>query len=185
MNNFLKFLLFCIFFTQSAKAFQEDTAVKYLINKNVEKPKTNLNYNYQSTNAIPIKLKITQKAKDKHLTEGQVLEFRVFEDVLQNNKTLLKKDEFVKARVETLITNGMNGIPASIVLGDFKVPNLEQNKISQKYEHFGLDLSLFVFPLKWALTPIPPTGSLTNFIKGGRATLSENKTITIYYYPEW
>lgn len=185
MNNFLKILFLCFLLSTPVFALQEDTAAKYLIDKNAKKPAQNLNYNYQSLVSIPIKLKITKKAKDKHLTEGQVLEFKVLEDVVYGNNTLIKQDEPVTARVETLISNGMNGIPASIVLGNFSVPNLEQDKISQKYEYFGLDLSLLVFPLKWALTPIPPTGSLTNFIKGGRASLSDKKIITIYYYPEW
>ena len=185
MNNLIRLILISVFLCASSFAYEEDATAKLLIDKNEKKPAQNLNYNYQSLVSIPIKLKITKKAKDKQLTEGQILEFKVQENVSYNNKILLKKDEIINARVETLIANGMNGIPASIVFGDFRAPNLPQNKISQKYEHFGLDLSLFVFPLKWALTPLPPTGSLTNFIKGGRATLSENKTITIYYYPEW
>ena len=185
MNNFICLILILFLLCAPSFAYQEDTTAKLLIGKNTQKPVQNLNYDYQSLVSVPIELKIVQKAKDKHLTEGQILEFKVQEDVLYNNKILLKKDEIVTARVETLIANGMNGIPASIVLGGFRVPNLESSKVSQKYEHFGLDLSLFVFPLKWALTPLPPTGSLTNFIKGGRATLGENKTITIFYYPEW
>ena len=53
------------------------------------------------------------------------------------------------------------------------------------YEVFGQDRSLIVFPLKWALTILPPTGSLTNFIKGGHAKVKTNKTITLYYHPNW
>ena len=72
-------------------------------------------------------------------------------------------------------------------IGDFiiRINNIKKGQLSQSFEIFGQDRSLFVFPLKWALTPLPPTGSLTNFIKGGHAKLSENKTITIYFYPEW
>lgn len=79
----------------------------------------------------------------------------------------------------------MNGIPASIIFGDFKFENIDKNKIDYTYERFGQDRSLWVFPLKWALTILPPTGSLTNFIKGGHARLKTNKVIQLNYYPEW
>ena len=42
-----------------------------------------------------------------------------------------------------------------------------------------------VFPIKWALTPIPGVGSLTNFILGGNASITEDDTVTVYYYPDW
>ena len=79
----------------------------------------------------------------------------------------------------------MNGIPASIIVGNFEVENIPKGQISDSFEIRGQDRSLWVYPLKWALTILPPTGSLTNFIKGGHAKLKENKTIQIYYYPEW
>lgn len=79
----------------------------------------------------------------------------------------------------------MNGIPASFILGDFKFANVPAGKISDTYEVRGHDRSLWVFPLKWALTPIPPTGSATNFIKGGHAKLKTADTIRIYYHPGW
>ena len=42
-----------------------------------------------------------------------------------------------------------------------------------------------VYPIKWALTPIPGVGSLTNFILGGNAKITPKDKIIIYYYPEW
>ena len=39
--------------------------------------------------------------------------------------------------------------------------------------------------MKWALTILPPSGSLTNFIKGGHAKLKTNEVIELYYYPDW
>ena len=79
----------------------------------------------------------------------------------------------------------MNGIPASIIFNIFDIEGINKNSLSDSYEASGQKRSLLVFPLKWALTPIPPTGSLTNFIKGGHARLKIKKPIVIYYYPEW
>ena len=79
----------------------------------------------------------------------------------------------------------MNGIPASVILGDFEMENISKGQFSNSIEVFGQDRSLIVFPLKWALTILPPSGSLTNFIMGGHVKIKEKKILTVYYYPEW
>ena len=117
--------------------------------------------------------------------EGQTIKFYTKTNLLYKNNVIIPKRTEVLADVKTIITSGMNGIPASIIFGNIRINNIKKGQLSQSFEIFGQDRSLFVFPLKWALTPLPPTGSLTNFIKGGHAKLSENKTITIYFYPEW
>ena len=122
---------------------------------------------------------------EKDIVEGQTVIFRVKNNVYQNGKKIIKKNDLVHSRVETIIKSGMNGIPASIIFGDFQFENLDSANFSDTYEKYGQDRSLWVFPLKWALTPLPPTGSLTNFIKGGHAKLKEKEEITIYYHPNW
>lgn len=89
------------------------------------------------------------------------------------------------ARVETVATQGMNGIPAMIILDRFEIPGLDSAKMKSSYIKKGLNLTYIVLPVKWALTILPPTGSLTNFIVGGPAKVSPKKDVTIYYYPEW
>ena len=106
-------------------------------------------------------------------------------DVYYKGHKILKKGDPVYAKVSTILKSGMNGIPASIIFSDFKFENLQSAKFTDTYEKFGMDRSLWVFPLKWALTPLPPTGSLTNFIKGGHAKLRTNEIFEIYYHPEW
>ncbi|MGN1153852.1 MAG: hypothetical protein ACI4S3_07465, partial [Candidatus Gastranaerophilaceae bacterium] len=106
-------------------------------------------------------------------------------DVIYNDVVKIKAGTPVQAKVETIISSGMNGIPASIILGDFQIPNISQAQLDDSYEIIGQDRSLIVFPLKWALTILPPTGSLTNFIKGGHARLGTNKIIKLYYHPNW
>jgi len=150
------------------------------------KPVIHTKYDYTETNKIAIKLAITQNVKsEKELSEGQILNFVIKEDVFLDDKIVIHKDTPVTARVETLIKNGMNGIPATIILGDFKIQDIKKGQLTEFYEIEGQDRSIIVFPLKWALTILPPSGSLTNFIKGGHAKIKTKKPITIYYHPDW
>ena len=160
-----------------------DTTLK---DKNLQKPPVNTHYNYASTRRIPIRLAIIADIKsEKDITEGQTVVFRALNDIWHNRQPILKKDDLVQAKVETIIKSGMNGIPASIIFGDFKFDNIESSRVLDEYEKFGQDRSLWVYPMKWALTILPPSGSLTNFIKGGHAKLKTNEVIELYYYPDW
>ena len=189
MNKFLFILLIMMFFGAPSFAqdlVQDDFIVQVLSEKEITKPETNLNYNYEDLTRIRIPITIKKSIKSENdLYEGQILEFQALKTIRRRGVTIVERGQTITARVETLITNGMNGIPASIVLGDFNIEGLDKNKLTPRYEKFGMDLSLFVFPLKWALTFLPPTGSLTNFILGGHASIRKNKKIDLYYYPNW
>lgn len=191
MNKILFSIFVSVSISLSSFAYAEtlmkdnlvDTTLK---NKTLEKPEPHLKYNYQDTTQIPVKMSIINDiASEADVYEGQTIKFRVKSNVIHNGQIVIKKDTVVPARVETIIVSGMNGIPASVIVGSFKFENIPSGQITNTYEFFGQDRSLWVFPLKWALTPLPPTGSLTNFIKGGHAKLDRDDTITIYYYPNW
>lgn len=184
MNRLIYLVICCLFINLSSFAYYEDEFVnKSFMNEKLCKPVVYDNYDYQKTNKIKVKLKITESINSENdLYEGQILKFKIAENVYFDNNLIFKKDDICYARVETVISNGMNGIPASIIIGNFKINGIDVSKISVEYEKFGADLSLLVFPIKWALTPFPPTGSLTNFIKGGHAKFKENQCISIYYY---
>ena len=79
----------------------------------------------------------------------------------------------------------MNGFPAEIIVDDFEIPGIKSTQMQSTYIKKGQNRCFWVYPLKWALTPIPFVGSLTNFIKGGHARIKTKDIITIYYYPEW
>lgn len=183
------FLILVLLFLSFGKSFAltEDELVKTtLSNKNIEKPYTNLDYNYEDTDTVDVKLSVLEDIKnEKYLHEGQIIKFQVVRDVKYQNEIVIKHGTIATARVETIIANGMNGIPASVVLGDFDVEGVPWSKLTSTYEEFGLDLSLMVYPLKWALTILPPTGTLTNFIKGGHVKLKSKNVITIKYHPNW
>ena len=186
MNRFLVLILFFYFIVQPAYSIQDRFVNSSLNLEEIETPVPVTEYNYNDTTMIPVYLRITKKiSSENNVFEGESIAFLVDSDVIYNDVVKIKAGTLVQAKVETVISSGMNGIPASIILGDFQIPNISQTQIDDSYEIIGQDRSLIVFPLKWALTILPPTGSLTNFIKGGHARLGTNKIIKLYYHPNW
>lgn len=184
--NKIKFLLLMLLISCSCSAEIINDEVADRLPRQVEQTKKYTNYNFESTIKLPIKIRIVERIKSENdILEGDILKFKVYKDVNYDSKIIIPKDRLVEARVKTIITPGMNGIPASIILDDFKVEGVSKGQFASNIEVFGQDRSLIVFPLKWALTILPPSGSLTNFIMGGHAKIKEKKTLTLYYYPEW
>lgn len=173
--------------TSASAIIRDEVIEESLKDKTLEQPITNLNYNYESTEKVPIKLNILKQisTKKKDLYDGQIINFKVKEDVYYNNQLIVKKGTIATAEIETIIERGMNGLPATIILDDFKINNIPQEKLKCTIIHKGLNLALLVYPIKWILTPIPGAGTCTNLIVGGHAKISKRKTLTIYYYPQW
>ena len=145
-----------------------------------------LEYDYSSTKSIPIRLCVLSDINSEdELIEGSEISFRVIETVFSGNKKILSKGDIVTGKVETLITPGMNGFPAEIILDGINIPDIKPSQIQSTYISKGQNRCFWVYPLKWALTPIPFVGSLTNLIMGGHAKIKTDDIITIYYYPEW
>lgn len=183
-----KFLVFLTFFLSISFCFA-DTMVDEVAMKLPTypiKPKVYTDYNFESTVKIPVNLKILEEIRSEtDIYEGQIIKFKVARDVIYKDKVVIYRGTIVPAKVSVIITSGMNGIPASVIFRDFEIEGITNGQFTDSYEVFGQDRSLIVFPLKWALTPIPPTGTLTNFIKGGHVKVKKKKNITLYYYPEW
>lgn len=147
---------------------------------------TVLPYNYLNTTSIPIYVAITKEISTKDgIIEGSEADFRIIKDVVHNNKTILKEGQIIKGKIETVITSGMNGFPAEIIVDNFEIPNIKKSQLISTYTKKGQNRCFWVYPLKWSLTLIPFVGSLTNLIMGGHAYLKTTDIITIYYYPEW
>ena len=188
ISNMNKFLLtfFILIFSPIcfANIDLDDFARSTLTNSAL--PQTNLEYDYSGTTKLPIKMKLVKDyGTEKDVYEGQKVELQVIEDVVYQKKTLIKKGSKASAKVNVIISTGMNGIPASVILEDFNIAGIDSKQLIDRFEFFGQDRSLLVFPLKWALTPLYPSGSLTNFIMGGHVRLKPRKIIAIDYYPEW
>ena len=185
MNKFLFFLLFfLISLSSSAEVVQDECALSLKFDASQRQAYTK--YNFESTLKIPIELKILNDIKSElDLYEGQNVNFKVVKNVIYNGKVIIKRADIVNSKISIIIPPGMNGIPASIIFSDFRISGIKSSQLTNLYEVYGQDRSLLVFPLKWALTILPPTGSLTNFIMGGHAKLKTKEHIIIYYFPEW
>lgn len=192
MNKCILILTTLILFLSPAHA---ETAEDILVNSllkdaDIKKPYIHKEYDYESTYAIPLRIAIKDRIKsEKDLYEGQTVEFIVQKSIFVNDRIRIRRGNILKARVSTIITSGMNGIPASVIFDSFEVKDapdkMKPGQITDTLEVFGQDRTYFVFPLKWALTILPPTGSLTNFIMGGHVKLNTKKIFTLYYHPEW
>ena len=189
MNRLCKVLiLLALYFGQSALAqdivndvFVEETLSEY-VGKSLPTAKV---CNHQNLTRVPIVLNSKEVIRSRNVTDGEFYEFVVKKPVIYNHKCIVPKGTIVKGRLETMATKGMNGIPAMMIFDDFIIPGIEPEKLKSYYIKRGLNLTLLVLPLKWALTILPPTGSLTNFIMGGPAKISPRTDITLFYYPEW
>lgn len=162
--------------------------ISVLCTQTVALAETNeLPYNYESTYKVPIKLGITEPitTKGETLYEGQTIQFKVLRNTYSKRRTFLKEGTIVNAKIETIITSGMNGFPAELIIGDFEIPGAKSSQLVDTYTKKGQNRCYLVYPIKWALTIIPFVGSLTNFIKGGHARIKTSDEIVIYYYPDW
>lgn len=186
MNKFFAlFFVLLILSMPFGAALAEEAETESFSSLAVEKSDT-LPYNYSDTHFIPIRLAVTKELSTEFpIPEGQTIELRVVRDVHINDKILLKKGDIVTGKVETIITSGMNGFPAEIILDDFNIPNVKSSQLISVYTKKGQNRCFWVYPLKWSLTFIPFVGSLTNLIMGGHARINTTDIITIYYYPNW
>lgn len=145
-----------------------------------------LEYDYSDTYFIPIKLQPLQEISTKEgLIEGSEVNLKVKKDVYYKNKLIVKKNSIVTAKIETYITKGMNGFPAEIILDSFKIDGIKESQLLCTYTKAGKNFAPLVYPIKWALTPIPFVGSVTNLITGTNATIRTDDEIVIKYFPNW
>ncbi len=188
MNKLLIILFTLIIFPLSVSAIEKDFLVdEFLAGRKFDKPETFTDYDFSDTERIPIYLRVVTdiSTKDGSAKEGQIINLKAIKNVYHNDKLIVKRGEPVTAEIKLVVDSGMNGIPYYIYLDDFKFQNLKSSRILADYKKSGCNRTYWVLPLKWALTPLPPTGSLTNFIKGGHAKISTGDTIVVYYFPNW
>ena len=145
-----------------------------------------LDYDFSNTEFIPIKMTVLEKiSSNDEIYEGQEVKLKVRNNVFCHHCLQIKKGTIATARIETIVTKGMNGFPAEIILNNFKIEGIESSHLMGEYIKTGKNWALMVYPIKWALTPIPFVGSLTNLIKGGEAHIKTDELIVVKYYPHW
>lgn len=183
MNKVLAFLI--VFFAGMGAAHSdvlEENLQKYA---GAELPAANPMCNFESIDRVPITLIPQETVTSKAGIDGATIKLKVKNNIFYRGKLLVSRGTLATAKVETVATQGMNGIPAMIIVDRFEIPGLDSSKMKSYYVKKGLNLTYLVLPIKWVLTPFPPTGSLANFIVGGPTKISPKTDVTIYYYPDW
>ena len=189
MNKFIYTILSFLLSCSLVYAIQTDTFIEeQLSGKTFEKPAAHLVYDYESTDKIVIPLQITDTiaSSGKYETyEGDKVEFLVKENVYYEGKLFVKKGSKVTARVEIVLKKGVSGIPGELYLTDFEIPEVGAGQIMEPVLKSGQNRTLWILPLKWVLTPLPPLGTFTNIIFGGDAKLKPKNILKLTVYPKW
>lgn len=148
-------------------------------------PPSNPMCNFESIDRVPITMTPLETVTSKAGVDGTTISLKIKNNIFYRGRLLVARGTVATAKVETVATQGMNGIPAMIIVDRFEIPGLDSTKMKSYYVKKGLNLTYLVLPIKWVLTPFPPTGSLANFIIGGPTRLTPKNDVTIYYYPDW
>ncbi|MBQ9150226.1 hypothetical protein IJX73_04775 [bacterium] len=145
-----------------------------------------LSYDYSDTEFVNIPLSpLKPILSNGDIYEGQEIQLKVKKNIFCHGCLLVKKGTIATARIETIVTKGMNGFPAEIIIDNFKIDGINDSQLMSTYYKAGKNFALLVYPIKWALTPIPFVGSLTNLIHGTNVRIDTDDVIVIKYFPHW
>lgn len=171
---------------QENTVITDNFADKTLKNIPVKTKNADIKFDFESIKRVPIKISITQNLSTKrNLKEGQGLSFKVVNDVTLDKKLKLKKDTIISAKLETVSLNQAFGIPADIVIDDFKtVSGQSAINLEGNIHKIGANRSLWVYPVGYA-TGIMffGAGFLLFTVRGGHAKLNTKDKYEIYYCP--
>lgn len=134
-------------------------------------------HNILSENESDIVLRIKEKVSTKQrLEEGEKLDFVLTNDVKIKNK-LYKKGTTVTARVETVSMNKSYGVPADLIVGNFKINEVN---IPGEIKKTGANRSLWVYPCGYVGIIFFGAGLLLFPIRGGHAKINPRESFTLY-----
>lgn len=130
---------------------------------------------FEALNRIPMKLKILSEVSTKsNIFEGKKLVFTTTEDVVLTHKKVLPAGSRVFGTVETISQCEKSGIPANLIIGNFKIEYMPNVKINGQILKVGANRSAwvrFLYPLLFA-------------VKGGQAKILPNEIFEVYYIPK-
>lgn len=162
-------------------------AEKSLVQRSGEMNVTNNEYDIDPTRRIPVKLKVEQEYTTKtNLEEGQIIEFKVAEDVKVGNKIFIPKDTKVTGRVETVSMNETYGVPADLIVEKFivKASNREDFLLEgASLKRVGANRAIWVYPLFYGGLMFFGAGVVFIPIRGGHAKLKIKDTYQVHYCP--
>lgn len=165
--------------------YKDNLAEKTLAGKTFEIPTANLDYDYSDSKYAIVKIRpISQIRTNKDAAaDGDIVKFKVVEDVIYEGKLILTKDSEISAVVENVSPNGKMGVPAHLVISRFSSPILEEKTLDCTINRQGQNRSLWVYPLSYVLMPFMGAGFPITFIRGGNVNIKPDEVIQIYYRP--
>lgn len=107
---------------------------------------------FESVVSLPVTLSTFETITSKESPEGKTVKFLVKKSVYYKGECLVKRGQTATGRVETIATQGMNGVPAMIILGNFEIPGLDSKKLKSYYIKKGLT-DVLCFTRKMGLNP--------------------------------
>lgn len=167
--------------------FINDALADKTLKKISAKPKkAKLNFDFELVKQIPVKIAIINNiTSKKDLTEGQEINFKILDDVNVGNNLVLKKDALVKAKLETISLNQAFGVPADILIDDFKVVSYQSEiSLDGSIHKIGANRSLWVYPVGYMGCFFFGAGLLLSPIRGGHAKIKTKDVYEVYYIPK-
>src|SRR5574344_527543 len=166
-------------------AITDDFANATLKNIPIKAKKADTKFDFESIKQIPIRISITKNSTSKKgLKEGQELDFKVLNDVNLENNLKLKKDSIITARLETISLNQAFGVPADIVIDNFKVvSDKSEINLEGSIHKIGANRSLWVYPAATGGMVFFFMGALFIPIRGGHAKINTKNIYEVYYVP--
>jgi len=162
------------------KAHNEVDFLVNCIDTKIEKPNTNLKYNYENNQKYSFKIQAINNisTRNKTLKEGQFVEFKLLEDFNYKN-TLIRKDAIIKGKIENISQNGTYGIPYNLTISNFKYNNIA---LDGTLRIQGANRAIWVYPCAYLTSMFFGMGLLFIPIKGGHAKLSKRTKRTISFF---
>ena len=127
-----------------------------------------------TTIKIKIKNYLTTKSFPK---EGEIAEFETVEDIKIGN-VLYKKGTTIKGRIENISQNESYGVPAEMILSNFKLGEIS---LAGDIEKAGANRTLWLRPVVWVTSSFFGAGYLLIPIRGGHAKIRPEEVFEIYY----
>lgn len=166
-----KIILLSAIFCMSLNAVQADDFHRLYKPLTSDRIKTG---NFEELNRIPLKVKaIADVTTKKNLSEGQKIIFLTTEDTVLRHNRVLAAGSRVFGKVETVSMNEIKGVPANLIVGDFKIEYMSTVKLEGEIHKQGANRAIWVRPLFPLLFPV----------RGGHAKIDAEEVFTLYYTP--
>lgn len=116
---------------------------------------------------------------------GDRVAFKVVEDVIYNEKTVIEKDTIVYAKIGEVSPRAMGGAPAEMTIEGFEIydKNGKLIPLDGEIASSGVSLSFWIGLAELATTPflIGLAVPLLRLLPGGQAVVSPRKNYIVYY----